>query len=573
MPYTPTVQNPIVRQVFSAATLNGNFYIHTGLTVYNYPTSVVAAENPIVWSLSSNTISASQSWYSGYIEVISTGLTANTSFILSAATPGAFPTFQFTAAAEPKVNEFYCNITSPSRTVSQIAESLAEAMNANFAFRQRFVVTYHLGFVYIEALQPGSHWNVDYALINGSGSWLNYSDLTVATDYYDSQNYVDFGVYADLYINSEGDLGSNLDRTHSERIAQFENSYNANNIYTFDSSGTIKNYISTPTPTLSATTMESMREALINCYFVFGSKYDEFNNGYRRQFLKGQTNNIWALNSSLPFNEVNNLSAYTITNNVTAATMSYLTNSPNPKQVFNESHEYLSFLYSNSEGAQLPSLAFWVMVDINYVDGSSDTDEFEINFTSINTTGGSLYCTCISPTQFFSSGNTHNGQLVDSYTVRLIQSTGVGSYWVRGEDKIYKYVDDCLLEGATEFLWLNPLGGWDTFIFNGEKEEDIDRKITTFQIPVSFQGDYYSNSTIDNIDVNKKIKARSGYIDKTHLDWLFEMFKSTDTYIIQNGEKKRIVITGGDWKPISNNNLFNVTVEYIPSAEENFIKN
>lgn len=576
MPFTPVTQNPIVRQVASAATLNDAYIIHTGLTITSYPTSVVASENPITWAFSSPVIGASQSWYQGYVEILNTGITADTRFILSSTTVGAFPTFEFTAAAEPRVNEFYCNTTLPARTTAQMAESLAGALNANFSFRQRFVVTYAGPFCYFESLYPGSHWNMDYYSLNGA-SYLNYSDITVATDYYNSQNYIDWGVWADLYIYSTGDLGSNLDRTYSERIAQFENSYDSSNLYTFDASGSIKNYISTPIPIITAATlytgsvMQQQNDALVNFYYVFGEKYDEFNNRYRRQFLRGQTNIVWALNSSVAYNEVNSLSAYTITNNVTATTINYLTTSPSPKQTYYESNEWLSFLYSNSEGAQLANLNFWMMVDLNYSDGTVDQDFYEIDWTTIGASGGGLYCACVSPQQFL-TGSTANGQMLNSYTVRLIQSSGAGSYYVRGVDKTYELVDDCLLDGATQFMWLNSLGGWDTFYFNGESGQDMDRKITTFQISTPFQNDYYPIATINKLDINKKFTSNSAYINKTHLDWLLDFFKSTKQYIIQNGIQIPIVVTSGTWKCISNDDLFQVSAEYVYGIDENYIR-
>ena len=551
---------------YSALTTNVSYYLATGVTISNSPSTISASENPIYWTFSANTIPVVGP-YSGYAFTLLslTGLTAGTQIVISAATAGAFPNYVFTAADEPQANEFYSTTTTPTKTSSEMVDSLCAAMNSNFSFRQRFQAIHGGGsIIYVQAVNSGATWNLN---VGYSGVYSLYN----STSFISSERFKDWGLYTELYINSVGDFGyNNLNRYSSQRIATFENSYNTDNIYSFDVAGAVKNYVTTPVPTISASTMQSMSGALVNFYLVFSEKYDEYRTNYRREFLRGQTEIGWAMNSSLPFNTANTLTAYTINNSSAQTYINFLTQAPNPKNVYLNSNEYLYFLYSNNH-SQMSNLHFAMLADVNYSDGTTDLALTLLQDTAIASNGGSLYSANVSPYQIF-TGITYSSKLVKSYTVRLVFVSGAATYTV-SNDKEYILLPDDASVGQKEILFQNSFGVYESFVFNGEYETDVERKVSTFNIPIPFGNGYTSYSTIDNIDVTQKYKSHSAHLDKEHFDWLFQLVKSNDVRLVVGNELKRIIITNADWKSISNSDLFKISIEWVYSLDENYIKN
>ncbi len=576
----PLTQNPVIVHVPATATNNSAYTYSSGVTITSEPSTISASENPITWNFNSLQIFPGPNSITNVKSKLTLSVASvpasSLKFAISAATAGDFPTYEFESSAEPKINEFYSVDTIPARTVNDVADSIAFAMNANFSFRQRFYAVSSSNEVIIQALEYGSKWDIRFNRLT-IGSALGVSSNNDSNDNYRGQSFKDYAITGDLYIGSSGDFGSNLNRTNSYRVSIMENAFSADNNYYFDVSGIIKNYISTPTPTLGATSMEKMNDALVNYYIVFFEKYDEFRNNYRRNFLKGHTSVKWGLNSSLDYLDVNDLTGYTFDNSSTylqsgATLISYLTTSPSTKYVYPDvSNEFLSFLYYNGNGSQLTGLTFYFNVNTNYQDGTSSFNQFQIANRTINSTDGGLYCANVSPGLIF-TGNTNGGLIMDNYEVQLYISGISGSYQV-GESKNYKFINDCVDNGQ-EITFLNSLNGWDSLLFNGETETTIERKSTTFRRTIGYTPTSTDKVNItSSIDFNKSYKLYSGSLNKEHIDWITtELSKSSDIRINIDDELIPINIISLDPTPlITNNDLFQLFIEYRYSKDENFI--
>jgi hypothetical protein len=574
-------QNPLVIISPSHVTGNSAYTLFTGVTISTEPSAISAVENPIIYQFASDIINNTTSlkaricisYPSGPFVLPTTG----TYFTLSASTPGNFPTFTITAAAEPGANECYSIDTLPVPSATELGLQIAATLNANFAFRQRFYASSVLGLVVIEALDYGSHWNIEFCDFGTTWGVAIVSpplNNQTAPDILDSESRKDYGIWADLFIDGVGDFGNAIDKTDSIRVTQEELSFDRNNEYYFDVAGALKNYVSTPLPSLSGTSMETMNEALVNYYMVFGSIYDEFGNDYRRQFIKGQTSVAWAMNSSLPLNDYNTLLSYTFDNALTSQFTNFLTNQPSTKITHQSGHEYLSILYSNSNGAQLSNLAFTVIIDVFYGDGSTDLNFFEIMGTLIPSNGGGLYCIDVSPFQIFGSSLVVGGLLVTGYRVKVIKSPhNSAPQYVASTTQSYRFSLECK-EQKTQLFWVNPLGGWDTFIFAGNEKLGMDRKVTTFTMPLSYAPTVQDKvNIIDKIDINKTFTVYSEYIDREHFEWLFEIGKSSDVRIKVGDNLIPIIITKvSDYSATNTDDMWQVAIEYRYSVDENYIK-
>ena len=579
-------QNPLISYIPSAATINDVFYYPTryydaDVAMQARPDSILASENASYFSFWPKIIALNET--NAKIYITFAGVPPEDTIItLSAATLNAFPTYQITAKAEPGINEFYSTATTPTRTIAEVAQSFMYALNQNVSFAQRFYATQTGNTVIVVALAAGSKWNIDTHYYPTSTTAVTTTLTVDSGDYYQNQNKKDWAVWCDLYVNGRGDMGNTIDRNYAEYVTSFEFSYKRDNNYVVDCSGAVKNYLSTPTPAVDSATMTYLSGSTANYFLVFGQKYDEFLNNYRRKFLHGQTSVHWLFNSSLPFDNYNSLSSYTFNNSTVALSgnnrKSYLTNQPSSKQTYIFGKEYLSILYEDA--ATIPDqINLYFNVDVNYVDGTVDAGEFNIQTTDVLYSGG-CWTANVSADQMFTD-TTYNGKLIKSYTVRLYKFTLVGvadNDLLIGKEQEYVIAHDCESEGLQNIMWRNSLGGWDTFVFNGELSSDIDRKITLFNyvLPLNYQRNYtnyVSYQSVDSVDFEKTYEAHTGFIDKNHFDWLVEIFKSSDVRILENDEWKRIIIKKGDAKANTNEDLFKLSLTYVYALPENYIKN
>ncbi len=574
----PLNENPIVVNYPAQATDNNAFTIDTKIDIIMEPqTSVLCSENQIIYQFGSREDYpiTSANTKAKLVIFVNNMPSEGETYAISALTGNSFATYTLTAKAQPKANEFYSDQTLPSRTTSDVCDSIAFALNANDNFRKRFyaVAVPSISWVVIEALEYGAKWNLDFAtIVPGTGGFT--FGYVYSYDNYRSQSLKDYAIWNDLYINSNGDFGSNLNRSGSTRVAQFENAYTADNEYNVDVSGVIKNYVSTPLPLLlSASTIIQENGSLVNYYLVGGEKYDEFNNGYKRQFLNYQTGVYWALNASTGLTDQNYLAPY-VFSNATGTTARFLTNQPQTKQTYALADEYLSILYSNSGGAQLPGLQFYWYVDIYYSNGTIAHNAVQMHMTTIPSDGGGCYRLNVGPSTIgVREDLLFFGSRIKGYGVhmQMVGSALTNDYTVSTVQK-YELVDEP--NRGKLIQWLNPLGRWDSFYFNGNLEQDLDRKSSTFTTPIGFDvqaTDRMLNE--NNIELSRVYTLNSGVMNKEHFDWIYEIAKSTDIRIKENNTLKPIILKKINWKCESSfEDTYSISIDYVYAVEENYVR-
>lgn len=117
--------------------------------------------------------------------------------------------------------------------------------------------------------------------------------------------------------------------------------------------------------------------------------------------------------------------------------------------------------------------------------------------------------------------------------------------WVEanGNRLTYKqryYASDLKSEDESWILFENSLGGIDTFraYGDGETTAEHEHKVATID----------DVSTEYRVDVKRKFKKSTGYLDKLERRWLLDFFPSLGKYICENGRLRRIVVTESDVK-------------------------
>ncbi len=549
---------------------SASYYHASAVTIFSSPAVVTAGENPIVWTFHASALTGTSSFaeltfFFNNPPAVDDYVTITPDIISD------YPIFQVTCKDEPGSNQFYSSTTTPTKNEVECAMSCVAALNDNFSFRQRFYATQNDGLVIVRAKKTGSRYNMNFfspnEFITGDIA-LNYSHD--AANSYVSQSKKDYSVWGDLFINSSGYLGGTIDRTDSINISSTELTYLPDNNYTFDVSNVVKNYVTTPLPTISSSTFFRTTDDMVNFYILFGEKYDEFDNNYKRRFVVGQTEVLWATNASLELTQVNDLTNYTVQSVETGQSILPMTLSPNPKEIFSNQLEFISFMYSHTPSSTFSNIYFYLKGEIEYFDGSFDIFT-DTKLTSISA-GGSYHVEVGYDSMGFSPSSP-----VRSYDVGV---------WIRWTDdafsihnqqvvntKTYVLLQDCPSDYAYNFIFKNTLGRWDSFLFNGEIEENLERSSKQFNSPESYSPTSEDRLSTDiSVNVQKKTVSKSGWLDKIHFDWLFELAKNTDVRLYNSGDLIPVVVNKVDWEMDSTKTMYQVQMDWSYAKEENYVK-
>lgn len=561
-------QNILLSTNPTSATGQTAFSLNNTVTVTSNPYQITASENPVVWQFQTSALTASNSF--SELSFTVNALPIATDFItISADTQYLYPTYQLTAADIPAENEFYASGTTPTKTTSDVADSICFALNENFSFRQRFYAIRISNQVKIAPLQPGARYNFNFA---SSTTAITQDYSTDATNRYFGQTKKDFSIWADLYTGCSGFLNSAIDRAPSYKIGSTEITYIADNEYNFDVSNVIKSYLSTPLPQLGLTTFWRTTEDIANIYLVYGTKYDEFENNFKRRFIVGETEVVWVTNSSLPFTEVNNLVDYTV-QAIPGGTQSkaFMTNQPSEKDTYTTSKEFLSFCFAHVLAAGVPTIDFYLKGEYELYDGTSVT--FTNKKITTTASGGSFHVETSYGTMGFPSTPKVRRYWAQVWAHYTDDSLNEFNYKVVNRQD-YNVIDECIYDYATQFIFKNEFGRWDTFFFNAEIEEELDRDADTFNSPAPYTPTSEDRLITNiNIEASKILTAKSGWIDKQHFDWLFELAKSNDIRLISGTDFIPVNVNKKlDWKMDSTNTLYQVKMQYSFAKSENFVK-
>ncbi len=229
---------------------------------------------------------------------------------------------------------------------------------------------------------------------------------------------------------------------------------------------------------------------------------------------------------------------------------------------------YLTFHCTPS--STFSNIYFYLKGEIEYFDGSFDIFT-DTKLTSISA-GGSYHVEVGYDSMGFSPSSP-----VRSYDVGV---------WIRWTDdafsihnqqvvntKTYVLLQDCPSDYAYNFIFKNTLGRWDSFLFNGEIEENLERSSKQFNSPESYSPTSEDRLSTDiSVNVQKKTVSKSGWLDKIHFDWLFELAKNTDVRLYNSGDLIPVVVNKVDWEMDSTKTMYQVQMDWSYAKEENYVK-
>jgi hypothetical protein len=458
---------------------------------------------------------------------------------------GQVANITLTASSTPTGNQFWTEATPVAPTaqyLERVAESIASTINQNLSFNNNYIVTLLNSQLAVTSKQYGSLYNVTSSTTNTS---VIFRTDVLGTAFYESENYIDYSAFADLYIGeteyednadkylfhfidsyridsntSEANVNPLIVGDYCEPILPYRNLVQANKVYMMDAGRFVDGSLY---PQLDS--FGNQKRLLKPYFFLYGDSYRYIVNGAQKKRTMGQTPIRWVQLGAL--NELNpyDITIYTwMPNNV--KTFSWLTTQP-VKEITYDSHEYLQCIVKKvtSNGN------FYLSANVNFYDGTFTTVNKPLE--NYNGVWGNVSFD-VSPT-FWGIKNieTLNNKLVKDYTVRL--------YWdangtlATSNAKTYK-MDRLCYEENHNIIYLNQFGAWDSLEFNGQLQEDKSREITTLERNIPFNANTVDsiNSEVKlNVDtkVNSEFSLETGLVSQEMIEYSKVLSKSSSVFI------------------------------------------
>lgn len=493
------------------------------------PSSIVAGENPVVFTLSTGTI-GSPSPAKAKLKVLST---STNNVTLTFALPAY--TKVFTGKDYPNNDSYFLTGTlkdanavtvDGSITTSQIASSLADCLKKDIVISKNYYVNYS-GSTIIEliAKTASSQYSLSSRVTSSNGSVVSFTSVSSGSDQYEGSQIPDYSLFVEVYKGDDSlELGTTFNNVNFERLTELNIPFSTDNIHRFDVGKIAKSFVKTYRPDFEqsgyTTSQNNNCKYVLPFYLTYGESYPLVaGSNTNKKLQKGITSQVWVTNSSLSLVSANTMSSYTgITNNV-----KFLTNSPSVKYSNRSQRELLGVIIQKNLGKGLA-----VRADIKYWDGSSATNELLYKVFTGTTNYGGLYLLNISHEHVLKQFETGSKKIK---TVSISLNDSIGKYTV-AKKYHYPFTNPVNRVGIA---FLNTLGTWDTHDFVGIAEETVDRTKNNLTVPLSINANGsvnkgFKSSTNYNVQVTKKVTVNSGWINHDHFEWLIELMSSNEIY-------------------------------------------
>jgi len=124
--------------------------------------------------------------------------------------------------------------------------------------------------------------------------------------------------------------------------------------------------------------------------------------------------------------------------------------------------------------------------------------------------------------------------------------------------------------------FLNKLGTWSCFDFNGEIVNNVNFENEKMEVARAVNVDGSSNigfisNSVYGTKVTKKIAANSGWIDLEHFNFLMELISTNRCYCYTEETQPYLIISSVNYQKSSNDDLYNVDVEFLETLHQNNI--
>jgi hypothetical protein len=528
------------------------------------PNNFLASENPIVTTLRTAT-NATPAFAQTSFQF--TGVTDGQSVAFDLTNPQAY-TATFTAKDFPNRENYFVTPTLRNRagvevgsnTDNEIATTFAEAVAKDITISRYYFIDTSGDTVTLTAKQASSRLTLNTNNVTVS-SGITMTTITDGVDQFEGSIVSNYSLYTDVYVGAPNtQYGVDLSTVDYDNYTSLELPFSQDNTHRFDVSDVMKNFVSTPKIDLTFTGFTYITSMIRPFYIKYGESYPLITNeNTKKKRRKGDTGYKWVLNSSLDFENANDVSVY-----FTGG--SFLTNAPNPLQVQRNQTSYLYFILEKDQGATLT-----LKGDIEFYDGTSQSGQTFINITSGSTNLGGVYClntsyAALGLAAYEASGNTK----IKRVTFGIYADDVLAS-----EQRVYRFeIDEQPRRFGVSFE--NKLGAYDTFDFVGIVEDSITRTNKNYTIPRQINNNGsspvgFKNEAMFDTQVTKTITVNSGWIDQDHFDWLIELMQSNNIYSYTEDNQNYLNVTGFTYTKSSLDDLYELEITFKLTIFENSV--
>lgn len=555
--------------------IDGDFRTRDFIVTYPSDTSgntvLVAVENPIIIGVQtavSNPIPEANIATLTVDGTIADGLSVQ----FNLTSPYVYSQTFYAKAYPYKPNYFLASVLNNqygvavgTNTVSEIATSLAEALQKDAVIPKVYYINNSFAVVTLTAKETGERFNLDATNVISSATGITVTQTQAGTDYCDGQLTDNYSISCEVLVNTDytnqyPDTGQTTD---FNRVAELILPFNPTNQHRFDISSILKAQVNTPMPWIGLTGSTYIASAMQPYFTKLSELYPlvQNTNTIKKRY-KTETPVQWVINSALSRYEVNNMEDYV------TVPVEFLTNSPSPKQIQRNSNEFLYFVIPKNYGTDLTCEG-----DMYFYDGTSVTGVTFFTISTGTTNAGGVMCMNLSYSKlglaaYEVTGTTN--RKIKRIEVAIYASGGTTQY---SQKKQYRFeIDE--MPRKWGILFQNKLGMYDAIDFIGVVEETISRDADNYTVPLTFgtQGnlvDGFKNTATYNTKIVKKVIANTGWIDETHFDWLMELMNSNNIYSTSTTNQNYLNLVEYSYKKSSLDDLFSIEATFEWTIYEN----
>ena len=378
---------------------------------------------------------------------------------------------------------------------------------------------------------------------------------------------------ARVYTNQEDVFPSTSDKGDKQLVGEMVKAFVGEDTIYFDPSHLLKTLVETQLP---QTNIGFLQPHQLKRYWIeygTGGWYGIYSN---TSFDVSDSTDIrWILNAAQPLEYTPDLTDYwrNSANDCDSSLVRCLTNSPNTTicptpVVFSKP----SLLYNQR----------WWLSFICEVGGGTVEIWYEARYTGGLTVSNTVTVVDAASAPLFSSigvltvdvspvflGFTSLPPEIKDYKVQVLIN---GIPYT--ETRHYRTIENCL-PSRTQLVFLNRLGGWDTYYFIGDNNTSDSRQTSDYSktLPVT-SNPFNRGSAQFNINYTRGLSLSSGQLTNCEFIWLEELLASNDIYIVNSkGELEAVILTKFDRKFSSREQLYTIDIEVEKSIPTNNINN
>jgi len=157
------------------------------------------------------------------------------------------------------------------------------------------------------------------------------------------------------------------------------------------------------------------------------------------------------------------------------------------------------------------------------------------------------------------SGNPIIGATAQTYEVTVADG-GVGTM----SETLTFEIDRKSHDYSTRFHWLNRLGGFDSWTFDGAYSRGQNQSKALYEKNLDYSFNIYDSETgVNAVESKNTFASYSGLLSENKRKWLEELYTSPEVYVVEGGNYVPILITDTQVKTVDDDKkLFQVKINF-----------